>query len=66
MAETGFIHKKNSCKVVVLKGSINVWSKCADANFDTKCFVCVSAAKPVAPQLLILPGKRLDRYVIEG
>ena len=33
MYETGFINKKNSRKVVVLKRSRNVWSKCADENF---------------------------------
>ena len=29
-------------------------------------FVCVSTAKYFAPQLLILPGKRLNRDVLEG
>ena len=28
--------------------------------------VCVSAAKSAVPPLLILPGKRLNRDVIEG
>ena len=51
---------------VVLKGSRNVLSKCADANFHMKFVVCVFAAKYVAPPPLILPGKRLNRNVIEG
>ena len=66
MNETGFIQKENSCKIVVSKGSRNVWSKCADAIFHTQFVVCVSAAKYVAPPLLILPGNRLNRDVIEG
>ena len=33
MYETRFIQKQNSRKVVVSKGSRNVWSKCADKNF---------------------------------
>ena len=66
MDETGFIQKQNSCKVVVSKGSRNVWSKCADAKFRMTFFVCVSAAKYVALPLLILPGRRSNRDVIVG
>ena len=66
MDETGFIQKQNSCKVVVSKGSSNMWSKCADANFHMNFIVCVSAAKSVARPLLILSGKRLNRDIIEG
>ena len=64
--ETIFIQNQNSRKVVVLKGSSNLWSKCDDENFHMTFFVCVSAAKSVAPPLLILPGKRLNRDVFEG
>ena len=66
MDDNGFIHKKNSCKIVVSKGSINVWSKCYDANFHMKFVVYISAAKYVSPPLLIIPGKRFNRDVIEG
>ena len=66
MDETGFIQKKNSRNIVVLKGSINVWSKCADANFQMTFVVCVSADKYVAPPVLIIPGKQLNRDVPEG
>ena len=48
MDDTAFIQKKKSHKIVVLKGSRNVWSKCADANFHTSFSICVSAAKYVA------------------
>ena len=43
-----------------------MWSKCADKYFHMNFVVCVSAAKSVAPPLLILPGKRLNKYVIGG
>ena len=66
MDETGFIQKQNSCKVVVSKGSSNMWSKCADANFHMNFIVCVSNPKSVALPLLILPRKRFKRDVLEG
>ena len=66
MGETGFIHKKNSYKVVVLEVSRKVWSKCADANFHITFVVCVSPDKYVAPPLLILPVKRFNRDVLKG
>ena len=66
MDETGSIHKKKSHKVVVSKGSSNFWSNWADANFHMTFVVCVSAAKSIAPLLLILPGKRLNRDVLGG
>ena len=43
-----------------------MWSKFADADFHTTFVVCVSADKYVAPPLLILPGNRLNRDVIES
>ena len=66
MHDTGFIKKKNSCTIVLQKGSRNMWSKCADDNFNMNFVVCVFATKSVAPTLLILPGKWLNRDVIEG
>ena len=65
MDETGFIQKQNSRKVVVSKGSINVWSKFADANFHMTSIICISFANSVAPPLLVLPGKRLNMDVLE-
>ena len=43
-----------------------MWSKCADVNFHMTFSVCVSADKYVAPPLLILPGKRLNRDFFKG
>ena len=66
MDGNGLIHKKKSCKVVVSKDSINMWSKCYDDNFHLNFVVYISAAKYVSPPLLIIPGKRFNRDVIEG
>ena len=66
MDETGFIQKENSRKVVVLKGSSNVWPKCAGANYHTTFVVCVSNAKYFVPPLLILHRKWLNRDVLKG
>ena len=66
MDETGFIHKQKYRKIVVSKGSSNLWSNCDDTNIHMNFVVCVSAAKYIAPQLLILHIKRLNRDVLEG
>ena len=66
MDEIGFIQKQNSCKVVLSKRYSNVWSKFADANFYMTFVVCISSAKHVAPPLLIIRGKRLNRDVLKG
>ena len=64
MDETCFIQRQNSQNLVVSKGSSNVWSKCADANFHIIFGVCFSAAKYFSLPLLILNVKRLNRGVI--
>ena len=66
MDETSFFHQKNSCKLVVFKGSSNVWSKCSDTNFHTDFVICVSVAKFVALQLLTLPANWFNMDVLEG
>ena len=66
MDEIGFIQQQDSCKVVVFKGSINVWLKCDNANFHMTFVIRVSADKYVAPPQLILPGKHFNRYVLKG
>ena len=66
MEETGFIQKQNYRRVIVLKGSSNVWSKCADANFHTTFVVCVSDAKSIATPLLIPTVNMLNMDVIKG
>ena len=42
-----------------------MWSKFADANFHMTFVVYVSAAKYVAPSLLMIPDKRFNRDVIK-
>ena len=65
MDDTGFLQKKISHKVYLLKGSIIVWSKCADTNFYMTFSVYIYAPKSVAPPLLVLPEKRLNKNFIE-
>ena len=57
---------KKYCKVDVSKGSRNVSSKYAGANFHMNLFVCVSADKYVALPLSTLPLKRLNMDVLKG
>ena len=64
MGDTGFIQNKNSCKVVVLKGSSNVLSKFSDVNFHMNFVVYVYAAKYVTPPLLIIPVKQFNSNVM--
>ena len=66
MDETASIQKQNSRKVVVSKGSRNMWSKCANENFHMTFVVCVSADKSVTSPMSILPGKRLNMDVFKG
>ena len=59
MGDTGFVHNKNYCKVVVLKVSINVCSKCADAKFHITFVVMLetSISQPSITSLLnCFPG----------
>ena len=65
MDETRFIQTQKSRKLVVSKGSINVWLNCSDENFHMTFVVYISTAKYVAPPLLVLPGKQFNRDVLE-
>jgi hypothetical protein len=66
MDETGFAQKQKSRKVIAFKGSGNVWTKSADANFHMTYVVAVSATGVVAPPLMIIPGQRLNRDLLDG
>ena len=59
MDDTGFINKKNSCGVVVLKGSSYVLSNFSDVYFYMTFVVRVYASKYVAPPPLIIPANDL-------
>ena len=65
MDNTGFIQKQKYHKVVVLRDFRNVWSKWADANLHMTFDICIYAVKYFASPLLITPGKRLNRDVIQ-
>ena len=65
MDETKFSQKSKQTKVIVVKGSRNVWSKSAQCNFHITIVVCASAAGFVCPPLYILPGERVTRDVLD-
>ena len=64
--KNGYIQTQSSCKVFVLKVSIDVWSKSSDENLQTTFVVCVYATKYVVPSMLIIPEKQLNMDVIKG
>ena len=66
MDETGFAQKQKSRKVIAFNGSGNMWTKSADANFHMTYVVAVSATGIVAPPLMIIPGQRLNRDLLDG
>ena len=65
MDKTGLTQKQNYYKVVVSKVSSNVWSKSSGENYHMIFVVCVSVTDTVALSLLIVPGKCLNRYLME-
>ncbi len=66
MDETGFAQKTKSKKVIAVQGSKNVWSKSADANFHLTIVASVNANGFVVPPMFIVPGKRINRDVMDG
>lgn len=65
MDETGFSQKSRQTKVIVVKGSRNVWIKSAQCNFHLTSVACASATGFVCPPLYILPGERVTRDVLD-
>eukprot|EP00644_Phytophthora_capsici_P003595 jgi/Phyca11/126736/e_gw1.64.254.1 len=61
MDETAFMPKASTRKVVALKGSSNVWTQEAKANFHMTVVAAVNAAGDAVPPLIILPGQRIHR-----
>lgn len=66
MDETSFVSKARSKKVVAVRGSRNVWSSEATPGFHLTFVAAVSAAGYSVPPLLILPGVRLARTVVNA
>lgn len=56
MDETSFIFWSKNTKVVAMKGSHNVWSKCISANFHLFVVACGSVLGHVIPSIYILPS----------
>ena len=66
MDETAFATKGVSRKVVALKGSRNVWTKTVNTSFHVTFVACISATGFALPPLIIVPGKRLNRDVMNA
>ena len=66
MDETGFAQKNKSKKVVAVHGSKNVWSKTVEAHSHLTIAACVSGIGFVVPPLFIVPGKRLNRDLMDA
>lgn len=64
--ETAFLTRNKSRRVVAVKGSKNVWSKSATANFHLSIVACGSAAGVVIPPMFILPGERVSCNVLDA
>jgi len=66
MDETGFAQKSKCKKVIAVHGSKNVWSKSVEASFHLTLVACVGASGFVVPPMFIVPGKRLNRDVLDS
>ena len=51
---------------MAVHGSKNVWSKTVEANCHVTITACVSASGYVVPPLYLVPGKRLNRDVMDA
>ncbi|KAG3155286.1 hypothetical protein PC128_g22115 [Phytophthora cactorum] len=66
MDETAFQKQLKSKKVVVVRGSSNVWSTEPTANFHLTIVACGSAAGFIVPPAFVLPGKPVSSRLLEG
>ena len=64
MNETGFGQKTKSRKVIAVRRSKNVWTKCIDMSFLLTLVACVSALGSCLPPLFLLPVQRLNRDIL--
>ncbi|DBA00780.1 TPA: hypothetical protein N0F65_004685 [Lagenidium giganteum] len=66
MDETAFVQNAKTKRVVALRGSSNVWSRTAETSFHLIIVACGSASGFMMPPLFILPGKRINRDVLDA
>lgn len=64
--ETSFEQNAKSRKVIARRGSRNVWSRSVDTSFHLTIVACGSAEGYMLPPLFIVPGKRLNRDVLDA
>ena len=65
MDETGFQTREKKKKVIAVKGSKNVWSKCISANFHLSIVATSSGSGDITPPVFILPGKRVIKNILK-
>ncbi|KAK1931854.1 Tigger transposable element-derived protein 1 [Phytophthora citrophthora] len=63
--ETAFKCGNISTQVVALRGSRNVWHTDPSMSFHLSFVACGSAGGNAVPPLFILPGERVDIYILE-
>nr|CCA20971.1 PREDICTED: similar to conserved hypothetical protein [Albugo laibachii Nc14] len=64
--ETGFVQNLKTRKVIAVRGSKNVWSQNVEPGFHLTMVACVFADGFVVPPAFIVPGKRLNRNVLDA
>nr|CCA24275.1 hypothetical protein MGG_12412 [Albugo laibachii Nc14] len=64
--ETDCVRNLQTRKVIAVVGSKNVWSQNVEPGFHLTMVACVSADSFVVPPAFIVPGKRLNRDVLDA
>ena len=64
--ETGFVQNIKTRKVIAVRGSKNFWSQNIEPGFHLTMVACVSADGFVVSPAFIVPGKRLNRDVLDA
>ena len=66
LEETEFVQTFKTRKVIAVRGSKNVWSQNVEPGFHLTLVACVFADGFVVPPAFIVPGKRLNRDVLDA
>ena len=66
LEETEFVQTITTRKVIAVRGSKNVWSQNVEPGFHLTLVACMFADGFVVPPALIVPGKRLNRDVLDA
>lgn len=66
MDETGFVQNAKNKKVIVMKGSRNVWCRTVEASFHLSMVAAASSAGVIVLPVFSVPGKRVNRDVMSA